>query len=132
MSRSSSFTKTPLVAATALAAGLVVVSVPAASAAPPSGCAFPAVVNINISDGTTMSFAANGASVDNAPTSIGVPGGASTPGGLQGGIAPNGHVELTFIHGANDERHYSGDAGEDGRATGSVVGTPLTWATGGP
>ncbi len=132
MSRSIPLKKAPLIAVAALGAGLVAVPVPAANAAPPSGCSFPAVVNINISDGSSMTFAANGASVNNAPTSIGIPGGASTPGGLQGGIAPNGHVELTFIHGANDERHYSGDVGEDGRATGSVAGTGLTWATGGP
>ncbi|MDT5101024.1 MAG: hypothetical protein QOC76_4761 [Mycobacterium sp.] len=131
MSRSIPAKRPPLIAAAALVAGLVAVPVPAAYAAPPSGCTFPAVVNINISDGSSMSFAANGANVD-GPTTIGPPGGEGTPGALQGGIAPNGHVELTFIHGANDERHYGGDVGEDGRATGSVAGTPLTWATGGP
>ena len=131
MSRSIPAKRPPIIAAAALVAGLVAVPFPAAYAAPPSGCTFPAVVNINISDGSSMTFSANGASVD-GPTSIGIPGGLSTPGGLQGGIAPNGHVELTFIHGANDERHYGGDVGEDGRATGSVAGTALTWATGGP
>ena len=125
------FTRPPLLAAAALAAGLVAVPIPAASAAPPSGCTFPAVVNINISDGSTMSFAANGANVG-GPTTIGPPGGEGTPGALSGGIAANGHVDLTFIHGANDERRFVGDVGEDGRATGSVAGTPLTWATGGP
>lgn len=121
----------PLIAATALVAGLVAVPVPTAYAAPPTGCTFPAVVNINISDGSTMSFAANGTAV-NGPTTIGPPALEGTPGALQGGIAPNGHVELTFIHGANDQRSFVGDVGDDARATGSIAGTPLTWATGGP
>lgn len=118
-------------AAAALAAGLVAVPVPAAYAAPPSGCTFPAVVNINISDGSSMSFAANGTNV-NGPTTIGPPGGEGTPGALEGDIQPNGQVKLTFIHGANDERNFVGNVGEDGRATGNVAGTALTWATGGP
>ena len=131
MSRSTPFKNAPLIAAAALAAGLVAIPVPAANAAPPSGCSFPAVVNINISDGTSMSFAANGANV-NGPTTIGPPGGEGTPGLLTGSIAPNGHVDLTVSHGAPDDRHSGGDVGEDGRATGGVAGTPLTWATGGP
>ncbi len=129
MSRSIPF-KTPLIAAAVLVAGLVAVPVPAAYAAPPSGCSFPAVVNINISDGSSMSFAANGAGV-NAPTTIGIPGGEGRPGALQGGIGPDGHVDLTYISGANNDRHFVGDVGDDGRATGNIEGTPLTWATGG-
>jgi hypothetical protein len=121
-------TITGLTSAGVLAVGLL--TAPAGQAAP-SGCTFPATVTINISDGSAMTFSANGATV-NGPTTIGAPGAEGTPGALQGSVSPTGHVSLTFIHGANDERTFVGDAGDDATARGSVAPSGLTWETSGP
>jgi hypothetical protein len=69
------------------------------------GFALPGVVNINISDGTSMTFNGGGTSI-NAPTEIG-----GTPGAVQGTVDPStGRMDFHFIHGANDDRHFAGNA----------------------
>ena len=68
---------TAVAATAAIAAGLFVNALPA-YASPPPGCeqfALPAVVNIAIGDGTSMTFNGGGTSI-NGPTEIG-----GTPGG---------------------------------------------------
>jgi hypothetical protein len=119
---------TAVPAAVAIAAGLFANALPA-HAGPPGceGFALPGVVNINISDGTSMTFNGGGTSI-NAPTEIG-----GTPGAVQGTVDPNtGRVDFHFIHGANDDRHFAGNAFDDGKVSGDVQPAGLSWSTTAP
>jgi hypothetical protein len=118
-------------ATAAIATGLVVTALPftalPAHASPPPGCeqfALPTVVNIAIGDGTSMTFNGGGTSI-NAPTEIG-----GTPGAVQGTMDPStGRMDFHFIHGANDDRHFSGNAFDDGKVSGDVQPGGLNWHT---
>jgi hypothetical protein len=120
---------TAAAAAAATAAGLFANVLPA-HASPPPGCgqfALPAVVNIAISDGTSMSFAGGGTSI-NGPTQIG-----DTPGAVEGTMDPTtGRMDFHFILGANDDRHFAGNQFDDGNVSGDVQPAGLNWHTTSP
>jgi hypothetical protein len=117
---------TAVAAAAAIAVGLFVNALPA-HASPPTGCgqfALPATVNITIGDGTSMSFAGGGTSI-NAPTEI-----AGIPGLAQGTMDPaSGRMDFHFIHGANDDRHFTGNQFDDGNVSGDVQPSGNNWHT---
>lgn len=128
-----------LAATTGVAAtGFFVAATPAQALPPlpsaPADCqqfAFSGATNIKLSTGPIVTFSADGSGV-NAPATDN----RSDQGNIVGGIAPNGHVDLTYRSTSNPQDpdvHFIGDVGDDGRARGNFIAKVNgTWETPSP